>query len=160
MSASKVVKSKTPSAEAQLKALIAGLPPKQQPLFRAIRKVIRARYPNVNELVYDYGHSLVIGYSPTEAGGQAVVAISATAQGLRLFFNQGPQLPDPDKILLGSGKATRFIWIESAKTLKLPAVEAMLDATEVAAKKLLALSKSGTLIIKLTAASKRSKKKK
>ena len=38
------------------------------------------------------------------------------------------QLPDPHKILLGSGKQTRFIRIESAKVLASPEVEALIAA--------------------------------
>ena len=37
------------------------------------------------------------------------------------------QLPDPHKILLGSGKQTRFIRIESAKVLASPEVEALIS---------------------------------
>ncbi len=159
MNGSKVVKAKAPSAEAQLKALVAGIKPEQQTLFRSVRKALRARFPSVNEMAYDYGHSLVIGYSPSEAGVDAIVAISAAAQGIRLFFNQGPKLPDPKNILLGSGKATRFIWIESPQTLKRPEVVAMIKAASSAAKGLAPKGSKGSLIIKQTAASKRQKQK-
>jgi hypothetical protein len=89
---------------------------------------MRKRYPTANELVYHYASSFVIGYSPTERGSDAVVALSFEAKAVRLVFNHGPALPDPGKLLLGSGKQTRHIQIESPRTLTRPAVKALLDA--------------------------------
>ncbi len=52
--------------EAQLRSLIEKFDPKDQRLIRSVRSAVRKRLPTANELVYDYGNSLVIGYSPTE----------------------------------------------------------------------------------------------
>jgi hypothetical protein len=57
-----------PSAELQLAGLIAKLEPKNQKLIKSMRRVLRKRFPTVNELVYDYTKSLVISYSPNERG--------------------------------------------------------------------------------------------
>ena len=128
MKASKEVTTKPLSAEQQLKGFIAKFEPKHQALIRSVRKALRKRFPSANELAYDYSKFFVIGYSPTERGSDSVIAIATDANRLRLYFNQGPKLPDPKKILLGSGKQTRFIRIESPRTLKLPEVEALLDS--------------------------------
>ncbi len=128
MRASREGTTETLSAEQQIKGLIAKFEPKLQALVCSVRKALRKRFPSADELVYEYPHTFVIAYSPTERGSDAVVSISAGADGLRLVFTQGATLPNPNKILLGSGKQTRFIWIESPGTLSLPEVQALLKA--------------------------------
>ena len=136
------------SPKQQLDALISKVASKDQPLFRSVRTALRKRFPAANELVYDYPHSLVIGYSPSEHGVESVVALSASADGLRLYFMNGPKLPDPKKLLLGAGKQTRFIQIESLKTLKLPDTEGFMDGAAASAKTPFAPAVGGKLIIK------------
>ena len=116
------------SPEKRLEAFIGKFARKDQQRIRAIRRAVRRRFPTANELVYDYGHSLVIGYSPTEAGGQAIVSTAARSDGVRLYLMHGPQLPDPKKLLMGSGKQTRFIRVEAARQLAHPDVEALIAA--------------------------------
>ena len=159
MAESKEVRSKTPSAEEQVKGLVARFEPKRRALIRSVREALRKRFPSADELVYNYSNSLVIGYSGTERGSDAVVAISSGADGLRLYFNQGPTLPDPAKILLGSGKQTRFIHIESPATLRLPEVEALLDTATGRAKVPFRPSGRGKLVIKSTSAKDRPRRK-
>lgn len=120
--------SKKLTPEAQLRASIDKLDPKQQKLFRSVRAAVRKRFPTANELVYDYGHALVIGYSPEERGIDSILAIRGSAAGVSLYFNAGPKLPDPKRLLRGSGKQTRFIEVESASQLKHPDVEALIAA--------------------------------
>jgi hypothetical protein len=148
MRSSTRVTTKPLSAGQQLTARIAACDPKLRPLIRSVRSALRKRFPSANELVYDYGRSLVIAYAPGERGSDAFVAISAGAEGLRLIFNQGPTLPDPKNILLGSGRQTRFIWIESAKTLELPEVKALLKTATARAKPALRASGRGKLVMK------------
>jgi hypothetical protein len=140
--------------EAQLRACIDKLDPKNQKLFRSVRAAVRKRLPTANELVYDYGHALVIGYSPADRGIDAIVAIRASATGVSLYFSQGPQLPDPKRLLRGSGKQTRFIQVEAARELKHPDVEALIAATIDQARVPLPSKGKGSLIIKSDSAKK------
>ncbi|MBA4082873.1 MAG: hypothetical protein C0496_16620, partial [Erythrobacter sp.] len=64
-------------------------------------------------------------------------------------------LPDPNKILLGSGNQTRFIRIESADVLVRPEVEALIAAAVVLSKTPLRASGSGKLIIRSVSAKQR-----
>src|SRR5580700_1551295 len=146
--------SKKPTPEAQLRACIDKLDPKNQKLFRAVRAAVRKRFPTANELAYDYSHSLVIGYSPTDRGIESIVAISARAAGVSLYFNQGPQLPDPKRLLRGSGKQTRFIQVEAAGELAHPDVEALIAATIDQARVPLPSTGKRSLIIKSDGAKK------
>ena len=145
--------------EFQLRSLIERFDPKARSLIRAVRSAVRKRFPTANELVYDYGASLVIGYSPTDRGIDSVVSTAARADGVRLYFMHGPQLPDPKKLLMGSGKQTRFIKVEAAKQLAHPDVEALIAATIDLASVPLPSEGRGTLVIKSTAASKRPRRK-
>ena len=121
-------KNQVPSAEVQLGELIAKFEPKNQELIRSVRGVLRKRFPTVNELVYDYAKSLVISYAPNERGSDGIVAISADDKGVRLFINHGISLPDPNGLLLGDGRQTRYIHVESDKDLLRPGVQELLTA--------------------------------
>jgi len=159
MKASKKITTKPLSAEQQLKVFIRTFGSKSQALIRSIRRALRKRFPSADELVYDYPNAFVIAYSPTERGADAVVSISAGADGLRLVFTQGATLPDPKKILLGSGKQTRFIWIDSLRTLRLPEVMALLEAATDRAKIPLRPRGRGRSIIKPKSAKQRPMRK-
>lgn len=91
---------------------------------RSVRAAIRKRFPTLNELAYNYSHSFVISYSPTEHGIEGIVAIAARADGVRLYFGQGVQVADPKRLLQGSGKQARFIQVEAVRGLTHPDIEA------------------------------------
>ena len=153
-----MTESKTPTPEAQLRSFIDRFDPKEQKLIRAVRAAVRKRFPTANELAYDYNHSVVIGYSPTDHGIDGIVAISARADGVALFFNQGPELPDPKKILLGSGKQTRFIRVDAVGRLAHPDVKAMIAAAIDHARVPLPSKGKGKLLIRGAAAKRRPSK--
>jgi hypothetical protein len=115
------------SAEAQLRRLIARFAPAHQRLIGAMRRWLRKRLPTAHELVYEYYDFFVISYSPNERGYEGVLAIRASANGVELYFNRGKELPDPAKLLRGSGKQTRSIHMEGASTLAGPAVVRLID---------------------------------
>jgi hypothetical protein len=145
--------------EAKLRSLIGKFDPKQQRLIRAVRSAVRKRLPTANELIYDYGASLVIGYSPTDHGVESIVSIAARRDGVRLYFMHGPQLLDPKKRLMGSGKLTRFIRVEAASQLKHPDVEALIAATIERASVPLTFKGHASLIIKSCVATRRPRRK-
>ena len=87
----------TATPEDHIAALIAPFGAPEQTLFQALRKAVRARFPATNELVYAYTGKAVIGYSPTQAGGEGIAALSLDAAGVRLYLTQGATLPDPHK---------------------------------------------------------------
>jgi hypothetical protein len=145
--------------EAQLRSLIEKFDPKDQRLMRSVRSAVRKRLPAANELVYDYRTSLVIGYSPTDRGVESIVATAVRADGVSLYFNQGKWLPDPKKLLMGSGKQTRFMRVEAARQLKHPDVEALIAAAIDQATVPLASKGRGRLVIKSSAAKQRPRRK-
>ena len=117
-----------PSPETQLRSFSGRFNPNHQKFIRSVRAAVRKRFPTANELAYDYSSFFVISYSPTDRGIDGIVSIAARANGVDLYFNHAPQLPDPKKLLLGSGKQTRFIRLEGARQLAHPDVEAFIAA--------------------------------
>jgi hypothetical protein len=143
------------NAEQQLTRFIAKFEPAHQTLIRAVRRALRARFPTAYELAYDNYNFFVIGYSPTERPSDAIVSLTAAANGVGLCFLRGAGLPDPQKILLGSGNQTRFIRLESAATVARPEVETLLAAAMARAKTPLRSAGRGRLIIRSVSAKQR-----
>src|SRR6266480_6763857 len=94
------------SAEEQLQSFIGKFEPQHQETIRAVRKALRKRFPTANEMAYDNYNFFVIGYGPTERPSDCIVSMAAGANGVGLCFLRGASLPDPKKILLGSGNQT------------------------------------------------------
>jgi hypothetical protein len=155
----KVARGKPGDAEEQLKSFIAKFEPKNQTLIRAVRKVLGKRLPTANELVYDNYNFFVIGYCSSERPSDCIVSIAAGANGVGLSFYRGATLPDPQRILLGSGSQNRFIRIESAETLVRPEVEALISAAAAQGKTALPSSGRGTLIIRSISAKQRPRRR-
>jgi hypothetical protein len=145
--------------EAELRSYIQRLDPKDQKLMRSVRTAIRKRFPTAHELAYDYGSHVVIAYSPTDRAIDSILAIAGRADGVRLYLMNGPQLPDPKGLLLGSGKQARFVPVEAASQLAHRDVKALIAAAVGKAAVPMPSKGKGGLIIKLTAAKKRSQRR-
>ena len=143
------------SAEAELRGLVAKFAPAHQRLIGTMRRSLRKRLPTAHELVYEYRDFFVISYSPNEHGYEGVLAIRASASGVGLWFNRGKELPDPEKLLRGSGSQTRWIHMGSASTLALPAVGCLVDEAIARNPAPFALTGRGSVDIRSTAAKQR-----
>lgn len=115
------------SAEAELRSLTTKFAPTRLRLIAAMRRSLQQRLPTAHELVYEYRNWFVISYSPSERGHEGVLAIRADGDGVKLYFNQGKGLPDPEKLLQGSSQ-TRWIGIDRASALTQPAVVDLMEA--------------------------------
>jgi hypothetical protein len=147
------------SAEKQLASFITKFEPAHQSLIRSVRKVLRKRLPTANEVVYDNYNFFVIGYCATERSSDCIVSIAAAANGVSLSFYYGAGVPDPHKLLLGSGNQNRFIRLESVKVLSDPRVEALIAAAVAQAKTPLPGSGNRKLIIRSVAGKQRQRRK-
>jgi Domain of unknown function (DU1801) len=153
------VTQKPADAEKQLKGFISKFEPKHQTLIRAVRKALRKRFPTANEMAYDNYNFFVIGYGPTEHPSDCLVSMAAGANGVGLCFIHGARLPDPNKILLGSGKQTRFVRIESVDVLARPEIETLLAAAVAQSKTRLPTSGRGKLSIRSVSAKQRPRRR-
>ena len=149
----------TTDAERQLREFIAKFEPKNQRLIRSVRDALRRKFPTANELVYDNYNFFVIGYCSTERPSDCVFSVAAAANGVGLCFTHGAKLPDPKKILVGGGKQTRFLRLESTSVLDLPEVKALLGVAMDRAKTPMPATGRGKLIIRSVSTKQRPRRK-
>ena len=98
-------------------------------LGRAALATLRARLPGAVEMVYDNYNALVIGFSPNERPSDAILSIALYPRWINLYFLQGAtDLPDPERLLRGSGNVVRSIRLTAAADLDKPAVRALIAA--------------------------------
>jgi len=111
----------------QLAAFIGKFDPRIAKLVRSARSILRNRFPTAIELVYDNYNWLVVGFGPNERASDAVFSLVFAPRWLALCFLQDAStLPDPQKLLRGSGKVVRNVRLMDAKALDAPAVRALI----------------------------------
>lgn len=114
-------------AEAELAGFIAKYAPAIGSLAIAIRAEMRRRYPMANELVYDNYNALAIGFGPTETTSDAIFSVALYPRWVSLFFLQARGLPDPHRILKGSGNVARHVVLPSTDALDQPELQALMQ---------------------------------
>ena len=117
-----------------------------------MRRSLRKSLPTAHEVVYEYRDFFVISYSPNDRGYEGVLAIRASADAVKLYFNRGKELPDPAKLLQGSGNQTRWINVEGASTLAHPQVARLIDESIAHNRVPFARAGRGSVVIRSTAA--------
>jgi hypothetical protein len=151
--------SKLTEPEDQLQSFIKKFESRHQAVIRAARKKLRKRFPTATELVYDNYNFFVIGFGPNDRPSDCIVTIAAAANGVGLCFVRGASLPDPEKVLPGSGKQTRFVRLPSAEVPEQPAVQTLLLAAAERAQTLLPATGRGKLVIRSVSAKQRPRRK-
>ncbi|MGQ0533724.1 MAG: hypothetical protein ACT4OF_13695 [Caulobacteraceae bacterium] len=151
---------KPPTPEKQLAGFIDKFTPEMAKQIRAARAKMRKRIPQALELVYDNYNFFVIGYGPNEKAGDAIFSLAAQAKGLNLCFLQGARLPDPKRLLRGSGNVVRNIRLEATDTLDHPDVAALIAVALECAKTPLRPRGRHQLIIKSVSAKQRPRRPK
>ncbi|HZR82949.1 MAG TPA: DUF1801 domain-containing protein [Candidatus Binatia bacterium] len=97
-------------------------------LFLAARKAVLEAAPDANELVYDAYNTVSDVFSFSDRLKDAFCHVAAYTSYVNLGFNRGATLPDPERRLAGSGAAIRHVRIDDARTLRDPAVRALVRA--------------------------------
>jgi hypothetical protein len=119
-------KSSAVSPARQLASFIAKYSPSMAKEGRAALARMRKLVPGATELVYDNWNGLVVGFGPSARPSEAVVSILMASDHVSLCFIQnGPSLPDPLKLLKGSGNVVRHMRLTSARDLEAPAVRTL-----------------------------------
>jgi hypothetical protein len=143
------------SAEAELRTLIDKFAPAHLRLVGAMRRCLRKRLPTAHEVVYEYRDWFVISFSPNEHGYEGVLGIRASADAVKLFFNHAKELPDPAKLLQGSGNQVRSIDMEGMSTLARPEVARLIDEAIALNPVPFESAGRGSVVIRSTSAKKR-----
>jgi hypothetical protein len=100
----------------------------------AARSLVFAEAPSATELVYDAYNAVAMGYSFTGRPGDAFCHIAVYSQWVNLGFNRGAELPDPDGLLVGSGRLIRHLRVQSLSDLGRPFIRGFVRAAIAAAK--------------------------
>jgi hypothetical protein len=139
----------------QLESFIKSYAPEVAAAGRAAFKWMRKRFPGATVLVYDNYNALVIGFGPSERASEAAFSIALYPRWVNLFFLNGAKLPDPHRLLKGSGKQVRSLVIERVQTLDQPAVLALIDLAAQRSGLDTTLSRPGKIAIRAVAAKQR-----
>ena len=89
-----------------------------------LRKVLFNNLPNIIEQI-DLPAKM-IAYCFGQKYAELICAIILSKNGLKLGFNWGTELPDPDKLLRGDGKISRYVEIKSEEQIKSKALKNLL----------------------------------
>jgi hypothetical protein len=146
------------SPQRQLDLFLAKFSPNVAALARAVLRRMKQRLPGATCLVYDNYNALAIGFGPSERASDAVFSIAVFPRWVSLFFLQGTELSDPDRILKGSGNRVRHIVLESADDLERPAIRALMQEALKIADPPIPLRGKPTLVIKSVSAKQRSRR--
>lgn len=143
------------TAASQLSGCIEKFEPSMAETIRKCRAAMRRRFQTANELVYDNYNFFVIGYCPTERPSGCKVSLATNSKGVNLDLMLGSKLPDPHRILSGTGSLNRFVRLEGAATLATPDVKELLNAAEKLSNPPFPKSGAGKLIIRSISAKQR-----
>ena len=121
-----VARSVTPAK--QLAAFIAEYDPAIAKRAKTILGKLRKRMPSATQLVYDNYNALVIGFGPSERASEVVLSIALYPKWITMFFLHGAKLPDPKKLLQGTGKQVRGVQLDEPGRLDDPGISALVDA--------------------------------
>ena len=142
-------------AKGQLAGFLAKFTPEVAGQAEATLRHMRKLYPTALELVYDNYNALAIGFGPTEKVSEVIFSIAVYPRWVSLFFLQAQRLPDPGKILKGSGNVEKHVVLTSLDVLKEPAVKALMLEAESRARVLFDPRGKHRLIIKSISAKQR-----
>lgn len=139
----------------ELDSFLAKYTPEVQKLARAALAKVRKRLPGAVQLVYDNYNALVVAFGPTDRTSDVIFSIALYPRWVSLFFAHGAGLPDPKKLLKGTGTRVRHIVLESASDLDEPAVEVLITAALERAGNPIDASARGRTVVKMRLAKQR-----
>ena len=125
---------------------------------RAVREHLSELFPRGFELVYDNYNALVFGFGPTERASDTLVSVAAYPKWVTLFLLKGAKLPDPHRVLQGSGSQVRSIRLAPASVLHSAPVQELLRRVIGDAQTALALAPPLSTVVKSVSAKQRPRK--
>jgi hypothetical protein len=115
------------SSSKQIASFLAKYTPATAAAARKARAVMRKRVPGGVEFVYDNYNALVFGYGPTDRPSDAVLSLAIMPSWVTLCFLKGARMPDPNKILKGSGSTVRNVRLVPPVSLKTPEIQRFIE---------------------------------
>jgi len=91
-----------------------------------VRAILLANLPGIIEQL-DVPAKM-IGYCYGQKYAELICVIIPSKKGLKLGFNRGTELPDPDNLLEGTGKISRYVQITSGEQIKSEALKKLIES--------------------------------
>lgn len=113
-------------AEAELEAFIDKYTPEVAALTRQLFEKMKRRVPGATIMVYDNYNALAIGFGPNDKASRAVLSLAVMPSWVTLCFLYGVGLPDPHRMLNGSGNQVRHLRLHSPEDFDDPRVQALI----------------------------------
>lgn len=95
-----------------------------QAVARELRSMIKTVMPEAYESIY---HG-ALSYSLSESAFERLVYLALERDYVRMGFNFGGYLPDPDHLLVGDGKRLRHVKVYTIKVAEQPALRMLVRA--------------------------------
>jgi hypothetical protein len=115
-----------PSPDAQFSALLARFPVSIVALVEQSLPKLRHAIPYSHQVVYEYPNSVVASLGMSEKGYEAIVALAILPDAVKLYFDRS--LPDPKRLLEGSGSKVRSLTLGAASDLDDADIKALIAA--------------------------------
>jgi hypothetical protein len=144
-----------PAAQTQIDTFIDRYSPAIAANFRAARAHLRKLFPRGYELAFDNYNAFGCGFSSTARASGVIISVVAYPRWVTLFFFHGVRLPDPQRMLQGSGARIRSIRLEPIATLGSEAVRDLLESAIAAFAAELATAPRLSTIVKTQSSSRR-----
>src|ERR1700693_4165723 len=102
--------------------------PKLAELALLVRSFVRSRVPDAGETFFDGPYAFSMIYDPAERSTQSFCYIAVYKRCVNLGFAQGTMLPDPHRLLTGTGRLMRHVRISGPDDLERAGLAQLLDA--------------------------------
>jgi hypothetical protein len=106
--------------------VLAAFPAEVQELARDARRCLLQSLPDLEETVDPTAAVLSYGYGSGYRGMICTVLLSKS--GVKIGFVGGAELPDPNRLLEGSGKKHKYVQLHSASDLARPGLNELIKA--------------------------------
>lgn len=105
---------------------LAGYEPRVVRLALTVREMVLEEVPDASEVIFDAHYAVSIAYTFTERWMDGFCHVVVYRKHVNLGFHRGAELPDPKRLLEGSGKLVRHISIKDREDLRKPHVREFL----------------------------------
>ncbi|ASS48589.1 MAG: hypothetical protein CHH17_07545 [Candidatus Fluviicola riflensis] len=90
-----------------------------------LRELVISTLPDITEQI-DVSAKM-IAYCYGNKYAELICVIIPSKKGLKLGFNRGTSLPDPNGLLKGTGKISRYVEIKKTEDIQDPAVKVLIE---------------------------------
>ena len=109
-----------------IEEFLVGYSPDMQAVSRTLRAMVKHAMPQANEVLFARDNHFAYGMS--ESMRDRIVYICPMRDYVRLGFMYGGFLPDPEGMLVGTGKRLRHVKVRTLQGADDPAIERLLEA--------------------------------